>query len=299
MNTLIVIPENSRNWILGGIAREIQRVTINTDIVEIREDFHLNYDAIILMHVSLLFESKLQNSLYKTIVFFTHFRRDIFTRWFSYRTLIAKCKGIVVMNTYDKRRLGFIFLLRQASIAVGIMGVDNSMFYPIVSMPEANKIGFVSNFYKRKNPEMILNIVRNNPDLSFVLLGRNWESFDKWQELISLQNFQYMSRPYSEYPEFYAMIKILVSVSKKEGGPAPLLEGLASGCFVVSSNVGFAKDIIVDGLNGIVLPLRADVNIYSQVLNSVVKKELDRQEISASVRSFTWKSFAKVFYDFY
>lgn len=52
---------------------------------------------------------------------------------------------------------------------------------------------------------------------------------------------------------FYKGIDVLAIASEAESQPLPLLEGLASGCFPVATNVGIVPEIISGGHNGLVV----------------------------------------------
>jgi 2-polyprenyl-3-methyl-5-hydroxy-6-metoxy-1,4-benzoquinol methylase len=57
----------------------------------------------------------------------------------------------------------------------------------------------------------------------------------------------------SEMPDFYRKLDVICVTSKSEGTPLPLLEAMASGCFPISTRVGVAEEVIVDGVNGLLI----------------------------------------------
>src|SRR5215469_3264187 len=69
-------------------------------------------------------------------------------------------------------------------------------------------VGFCTAFYERKNPELILDIVKALPNRSFILIGRNWDQYARFPELKELSNFQYVNVPYSEYPKYYEKMNV-------------------------------------------------------------------------------------------
>ena len=295
----IIIPEGSHDWILGGLAREIIRYYQNAKVVEINQfESHEDCDLVILMHYSLLLNPRI-NPLdrSKIVVWFTHFRRDIFTGWLSYYFALHRIKGIMVMNSRDMKRIKSLFMLPKNKVKYVITGVDSEIFFSNDTDSD-RQVGFVAGFYERKNPELILKIIKENPDISFKILGRNWTSWSKWNELDALANFDYLELPYSKYPDFYRSMKVIVSCSKKEGGPIPLLEGLASGCYCISSDTGFARDIIIDNVTGKVLSLKASPEDYTREIRKALDLLLDQKVISQSVAIYSWKNYAKSFGEF-
>lgn len=61
------------------------------------------------------------------------------------------------------------------------------------------------------------------------------------------------SLPHEKMPSFYHDIDVLVCASRAEGSPRPLLEAMACGKFPVSFPVGIAREVIVHGVNGLIV----------------------------------------------
>ena len=57
-----------------------------------------------------------------------------------------------------------------------------------------------------------------------------------------------------ELASLYNALDLYMITSREEGGPKGLLEGMASGVPVVSTNVGMAPDLLVDSTIGVVVP---------------------------------------------
>jgi hypothetical protein len=57
----------------------------------------------------------------------------------------------------------------------------------------------------------------------------------------------------AEMVQFYQDIDVIACSSKAEGAPRPLLEGMASGNFPVSFDVGIAQEVITSGVNGLIV----------------------------------------------
>jgi glycosyltransferase involved in cell wall biosynthesis len=57
----------------------------------------------------------------------------------------------------------------------------------------------------------------------------------------------------SELVKFYSEIDVLAIASYAESQPLPLLESMAAGCFPVTTNVGIVPEIIINGVNGLVV----------------------------------------------
>jgi glycosyltransferase involved in cell wall biosynthesis len=60
----------------------------------------------------------------------------------------------------------------------------------------------------------------------------------------------------AEMNEFYNHLDVFLVGSRHEGEPLTLLEAMAAGCFPVCSDVGIAREVIEDGINGLIVSSR-------------------------------------------
>ncbi|MEM7559940.1 MAG: glycosyltransferase family 4 protein, partial [Planctomycetota bacterium] len=155
----------------------------------------------------------------------------------------------------------------------------------------SGKIGFCSAFYERKSPERVLNLVRAMPEHEFVLMGRKWEQFEHFDELIALPNFEYRQGSYAEYPAFYRDLDVFVSVSQLEGGPIPLLESMLSNVVPVATDTGFAPDVIDHGKNGFLFNAN---NGSTEEMVQLVRQALELQaDIRQTALPYSWDCYAE------
>lgn len=59
---------------------------------------------------------------------------------------------------------------------------------------------------------------------------------------------------YREMGDFYNSIDVIAIASSAEGDPRPLIEGMACGCFPVSTDVGIVPELVEHGVNGLIIP---------------------------------------------
>lgn len=150
-------------------------------------------------------------------------------------------------------------------------------------------VGFSARYYLRKNPDCILNIVKNMPHRNFIMLGKGWELYPRFAELKSLPNFQYVDAPYAQYPEYYKKVDVFVSVSILEGGPIPLIEAMMSNAVPVVSNTGFAPDIIRHKENGFIFDVNAPVRDVCALIDKAFALETN---VRKTVEHLTWERFS-------
>jgi glycosyltransferase involved in cell wall biosynthesis len=118
-------------------------------------------------------------------------------------------------------------------------------------------VGLSSSFYERKNPDCLLQLIKLLPHRQFVLLGRKWNQYARFEEMRAQPNFTYLQLPYRDYPDVYATFDVFLSMSSLEGGPIPLIEAMMGNAVPVASRTGFAPDLIRHGENGFIFDLDA------------------------------------------
>jgi glycosyltransferase involved in cell wall biosynthesis len=105
-------------------------------------------------------------------------------------------------------------------------------------------------------------------------------------------------RQYYQYPspsrarELYNRCKIWLVTSRSEGFCLPILEAMACGCAVISSDHLNASQLIQDGVNGFIVPF-GDTDAYLRRIELLLKNNLEREEIVRkgleTVKQFTWE----------
>lgn len=224
----------------------------------------------------------------KNIVMFTHTN---YTFSFSKSHVIwclNKADKVICLNSNVREKLIKAGLKPEKTALIHIAS-DPSFFYP--HQRTGKTVGFCSAFSDRKNPDLVFNLVKNMPEKHFFLIGRYWEQYNKYNELIELPNFTYYNNEeYSKYPDLYNKIDVFISPSKLEGGPVPILEAMLSNCFPIASNTGFCPDIINHGENGFLFNYDVDYKEVIQLINLADTKTID---VRSTVLEHSWKNCSK------
>ena len=76
--------------------------------------------------------------------------------------------------------------------------------------------------------------------------------------------------------EYYCKATYFILPSVVEGIPEPLLEAMAGGCACISTACGGPQEVIDDGVNGILVPVRDPVSIFSAFKKLYQNKNLTR-----------------------
>jgi glycosyltransferase involved in cell wall biosynthesis len=168
------------------------------------------------------------------------------------------------------------------------------------------KVGFVGAYYERKNPDLMLEVIKAMPETEFVLLGPSpdevensgllWSNWKRYEELSRQSNLHVISVPYSQYARHMRDIDVYVSLSRLEGGPIPIVEALLSNAIPIATKTGFAEDIITDGVNGHILEIECKLeHVVNKIRLAVADTETNVRKSSLHL---SWSAFGKKFWDY-
>lgn len=290
-DVVFVTPPGNESWILHAICQEI-------DTYLDRESIHVASDTV--------------NPPRAQVYFFSHYL--FFHTWLLKHPQVARAKNVVWYTHPKGLRISTderAYLLNQAHhtfsscemftqelilqgvaadrVSTAIPGADPQMFRPHQRNGKG-AVGFCSTYVERKNPERIVDIVKACPHRRFILLGRNWRKYPRFAELNSAPNFEYKELSYKEYPSFYDSLEVLVSPSRLEGGPIPLLEAMMSNVVPVASRTGFAEDIITHGENGFIFDVDAPTDEIASLIDQAFAATGD---IRSTVQRYSWQRYSQ------
>ena len=153
-------------------------------------------------------------------------------------------------------------------------------------------IGFVGELREKKGIHTLLDAYTHlNKKLPANLLiigdvrsGGDKQFFDEY--LTTNPNFRITVTGFispTDLPQYYALLEMLVMPSLRDGLPNALLEGMACGKAVIATPVGGIADVIQDGKNGKLVPVR-DVETLATVLNEMLADETMRMRLGSTGR---------------
>jgi glycosyltransferase involved in cell wall biosynthesis len=87
----------------------------------------------------------------------------------------------------------------------------------------------------------------------------------------------------SQLPELYAECDVVALASLWEGLPVTLIEALSAGLPIVATDVGGNAELVIDGLNGIVVPPK-DVDALVRALTVLANNSVQRQVMGGASR---------------
>jgi len=285
-------PEHVQGWILDTFCNEIKRhlnvqtvdVVLDTDTLPCaRAYFYPHYFYYRTFRLKFPEIARSRN-----VVLFTHpHEKEISDHEFRY--LLNSADVVASMCTMFRDTL-IKKGVHKDKIAVVLAGADPVRFSPHERGQQP--VGLCSAYHSRKNPQLILDIISAAPHLNFVLIGKGWETWDHFDRLSKLPNFEYRNRiSYEEMPNFYTSIDVFLSPSLLEGGPMPVLEAMMCNVVPVATNIGFCPDLITHGENGFLFEHEKEPHMIIGLIEQACKL---RTDVRSTVENLSWQNYSQI-----
>src|SRR5204862_205248 len=132
-----------------------------------------------------------------------------------------------------------------------------------------------------KGPDVLLEAMRllheRRPELHLLLSGPARGYVRAGLERLGIPYVHRRIERYEEIARVYAALDAYVVPSRQEGGPKGVLEAMAAGVPVVSTRVGQAKELILDGENGRLVDVDAAEALAERLAT------IDRSTVAAGI----------------
>ncbi len=222
---------------------------------------------------------------------------------------IKGCDGVIVMSNEDKDFIENEMGIKGKEISVIPGGIEN---YPdscknfISRKRDIAVIGWWG--YIKGYPyiiEALKNLIKTFPGLKITFFGFNPE-IPEFKSNVAGDLLNHLEVKFGltnrELLEALGDHKILLVPSLFEGFGKVVPEGMAMGNIIIATEVGAAKDLIKDGINGVLIRKRNSNDIVEKV--TYVLNNPDKfQELSLNAREFikdyTWKNISLKTVQFY
>lgn len=245
----------------------------------------------------------------KYIIGRTFFFRKFFE--FALKLIYKKAQWIIAIDRHTLQQIIKYGGKNRSSLLMN--AVDMEKFFPdrILRNNARKQFGlneddfaimFVGRIEKTKGPESLLDCIPflKERKCSFHIFFAGEGTYKPYLEKCSIIK-QYDAHVtflghvvHEKLSYFYNMADVLVLPSETEGVPMVILEALACGTPVVASNVGAIHDIILNGINGIVIDdLRPEK--LTKAIVEILSKKIENKVITKSVEPFNVNNFIKSF----
>lgn len=252
----IVIDPSHARWVLGGLFREMaasSKLFFREIPIEIPAPKNLGAvkvwldacfkirDSKILLFTSLTplenyMKFPLKSMDQRIGLWFTH-KEGEFTK--SELQALRRTNHIFV---HSRREIENLQSISNARITVLTGAINSNRFYP--QSVSGEEIAWVGTPTPRKRPELLFQIAKKLPDVSFKVLGPGWKESKYWELVKEIKNISVVDLNGAMTSRDLDGCSIFLMTSHTEGGPMPLLEAIGSGLFPIVTDAGFARDVL-------------------------------------------------------
>jgi L-malate glycosyltransferase len=170
-------------------------------------------------------------------------------------------------------------------------------------------VGIVGRIDGNKGHIYLLNAARTilsqRQDVHFAIVGSGplEEDLKEFCKTHCLENYVHFYGFQKNILDFISLFDVMVISSLHEGIPYNLLEAMACGVTVVSSNVGGIPEVIQTDVNGLLVPAKASKEMAECILRLLetptLRDKLSRAALDTVQRSFSQDVMVKSTIDFY
>ena len=269
----------------------------------------------------------LLKKIYKIPLIVTIHGSDLFplkNKLFKYlqKNVVKNANVITVPSQTVKIELLSRFPDIKNKIRIVSMGIDTKLFKPKNVRKKFKKdknnkiILFVGRLNEQKGIEYLIkampNVISKIKNIKLLIIGEG--DYRKYLEKITnglkLNDFVKFlgSKPHNELADYYnlADVFVLPSVTTKigtEGLGLVLIEAMACGTCVIGSSSGGIKDIIKDGINGLIFQEKNSEELAYKIIKVIedlkLKKKLSKNGLKYARQNYDWLVISKKFLKIY
>lgn len=167
-------------------------------------------------------------------------------------------------------------------------GIDTSQYF-LISTVKRDSIGTIFSVHPNKAPQDIIRLMNR---VGEVFPNINRLVFSTESKPQGLDNFLYERYPnIDRVREIYSQSLIWLLASHNEGLPGPVLEAMACGAVVISTDNDGSLEVIQDGINGLIVP-KGDIEGFIGAIEKVFADDALREKLVQggfdTVKKFSW-----------
>jgi len=226
--------------------------------------------------------------------------------WFE-KNALQNADEVIATSSFTGKLTKEIFGLQKEIITL-YNGVDIHKFKPakISSKNEENSILYFGTVIRKKG---VLELAKayhifkeNNPNAVLKIIGK--DTIDIFENKSTLEIFFSLIRPsyhksieyldhisYSEISDEISKAKVIVLPSFAEAFPMTWLEAMAMEKALVTSNIGWAKEMMIDGETGYTVNPK-DHQVFAEKMTSLFKEDNLRNLFAANARNRVVNNFS-------
>ncbi len=162
---------------------------------------------------------------------------------------------------------------------------------------DAFVIGAVNRLVKNKGIDILLkafeHILKNNQKAILLIAGEGPQKSGliKYSNDLKIKDKVTFTGHQQNIVDFLSSLDIFVMPSLSESMPFSLMEAMAAGRAVVSTDVGGVRELVTDGINGLLVPPN-DPDTLARAISLLIKDEKKRLELGNAARNQIVENFS-------
>ncbi len=218
-----------------------------------------------------------------------------------YAEEIATADRIIMVSSYHQRTFEAAGV-EPSRMFMAHFGVDSELFSPGEERSDGEpfRVLFCGSVGQRKGISYLVDAFKRAElgDAELVFAGRAVGSRQPWIDEPRVRHIDALARP--KLVSVYRSADVVVLPSLIEGFPSTPLEGMACGLPAIVSEHTFGHDVIEDGVDGWVTPIR-DADAIADKLRKLYEDRDLRRRMGAAARAkakqFTWTRYGEALRD--
>lgn len=219
---------------------------------------------------------------------------------------LKKADGIISVSKYTAEVTKKLFDLKT-EITVIPNSIDVEKFQPNYLPTKENTILYFGTLIRKKGllelPYIFNEVVKTYPNAKLILIGKDsadkqsgnkstWELMQPLFTPEALDNTDYLGLvPYNEIGEHIAKATVCVFPTFAEALPVSWIEAMALKKAIVASNIGWAPEVIDDGVNGFLVN-PTNHKIYAEKIIKLLNNAALRHSFGNATRKKVEQTFA-------
>lgn len=219
---------------------------------------------------------------------FNKIKNKVLWMWYRY-----KVKAIITVSEYAKSEIVNVFNIKKEKILPIYHGFDNTIFYSDKSGAERHTLLHVSAFQPKKNIDNLLLAYDKVPlkeRLPLIIVSKGYVPKVKIPQQCTLISNGCTPQ---ELGEYYRNARVFIFPSFHETFGIPLIEAMASGCAIITSNSSSCAEVV--GSAGVLVDPN-DIDALSKAIQNLsINNEIEiyAQQSLRRAKDFSWHKCAQ------
>ena len=209
--------------------------------------------------------------------------------------------SIICVSNSVKRDLGKILNKKAKSKTIVVhdcVSLEILNLKPVLNLRETYKIdsrfkvvGNIANHSNAKDLQTFINVIDelvhklNRKDIKFIQIGEFTKNTSELKQLVKIKRLEdiiIFTDKIENASSLVPQLDAFLMTSQREGGPTSVLEAMLLGTPIVSTQVGVVPDVIKDGKNGFIAPVKDFKQLATKIITLLDDENLKSEFVIKS-----------------